>query len=696
MFEISGKYDAASDYYAKVSRHTADPVMDIYARLNDAKMMRNTGLAELNTSIANLLRMAKKDRYEAFRDVIYYSAARLTLQRPDTASGIGFFTKSISYNSANSGYRDKSYLDLADIAYNQRRYRDAAAYYDSLKLSGSGAGYDSALIAERKEILGRLVPKLLIIEREDSLQLIAAMAPEDRVNYLKKMVKKYRKENGLKEEDDFGGNTLITFNDRNKAPVDLFKAAGANTGDWYFYNSSLRSKGFNEFKSKWGKRTNIDNWRRKTASEGLTGKNANTNIDIDATVPQDGKGLITNVSDQVPVLSYEGLMANLPLTQELLDTSNSTIASNLFDVAQIFQNELEDYERAVLTYENFIKRFPQDGRIPDVYYNLSFCWTKLGDPVKANYYKNLLQTNYAGTNAARLAVNPLALQPNTKSPEVTARYDAIYNMFIEGNFAQATAAKKKADSTYGVNYWSPQLLYIESVYYIKERNDSTAIAILENIPKLYAGSPLSPKATVLIDVLQRRAAIEKYLTDLQITRVSEEKIIISDDKPKVVAAPTVVQPAVVKATAPVLQKRATADSVKVPDAFVNKSFVLQPDKPHFVVMILEKVDGVYVNEAKNAFGRFNKESMATINVAIARDVFDADRSLLVFTAFDNSTEALKYFDRIKKAAPKEISWLQPSKYSFIIISDNNLQLLKTNKDLTSYRQLINANFGNRF
>ena len=660
-------------------------------------MMRNSGnFTELNNSIANLLRMAKKDRYEAFRDVIYYSAARLTLQRPDTTAGIGFFTKSISYNSANSGYRDRSYLDLADIAYHQRRYKDAGAYYDSLNLTGHEAGYDSALIASRKEILSRLIPKLVAIEREDSLQLIAAMSPGEREAYLKKMVKKYRKENGLKAEDDFAGNTLITFTDRNKEPVDLFKAAGANTGDWYFYNTNLRSKGFTDFKSKWGKRTNIDNWRRKTASEALTNKNSNANIDIDATVPQDGKGLVINKTDKVPDFSYEGLMAGLPISGELIDSSNRTIALNLYEAAQIFQNELEDYERAVITYENFIKRFPQDAKIPDVYYNLSFCWTKLGDPVKANYYKNLLQTNYAGSDAARLVKNPLALKPNGKSPEVTARYDAIYNMFIEGNFAQATAAKKRADSSYGANYWSPQLLYIESVYYIKERDDSTAIAILENIPKLYAASPLNEKATVLIDVLKRRAAIEKYLTDLQITRVGDEKMIISDDKPPVAAATTVTKPAVIQATAPVLQKRATADSVKVPDAFVNKSFVLQPDKPHLVVMILDKVDGVYVNEAKNAFGRFNKESMATINVAINKDMLDMDKSLLLFSTFENSTEALVYFDRIKKAAPKEISWLQPAKYSFIIISDNNLQLLKSNKDLSSYRQLINANFGNRF
>ena len=134
----------------------------------------------------------------------------------------------------------------------------------------------------------------------------------------------------------------------------------------------------------------------------------------------------------------------------------------------------------------------------------------------------------------------------------------------------------------------------------------------------------------------------------------------------------------------------------MPEIYVNKSFTLRPDQPQYVAMILDKVDGVYVNEAKNAFERFNKESMATVNVTIKKDALDAEKSLLLFTPFENATEALKYFDRIKRAAPGEISWLQASKYSFIIISEANLQLLKTNKDLPGYKQLINTNFNNRF
>ena len=697
MFEVTGKFDEASEYYLKAAHQTSNPILDIYARLSEAKILRNTGnFKELDNTILNLLKMAKKDKYEPFRDIIYYSTGQLSLQKPDTSNGIIYYNKSVSYNNLESGYKDKSFFQLANIAFKQQRYKDAYAFYDSLSVAGNKTTQELSLIEDRKELLSRLVPKLILIEREDSLQMLAAMPSAERDVLIKKMVKKYRKENGLKEEDEFAGNTLITFADRNKEPVDLFKAAAANTGEWYFYNASLKSKGFNEFKSKWGKRTNVDNWRRKTAIDANANNSVNGLSSLDPNAPDPGnKKTGTDGVVKSTDYSFDGLMAELPLSKEKIDLSNVVIAANLYEAAQIFQNELQDYEQAIALYEDFLKRFPSHVKIPDVYFGLAYCYNKIGNSAKASLYSNLLKTNFSGSDATKVLLNPSLLKKGEKNPEVTARYESVYNMFVEGNFEQATKAKKKADSTYGNNYWSPQLLYIEAVYLIKERQDSAAISVLKNIESLYSTSILKPKATTLISVLQRRNEIEKYLTDLQVTRVADDQIVIADNKiPVVVKAP--VKPAEVKMTAPVLVKSIMSDTIKIPSIYKNKSFTLSPEQPHYVAMILDKVDAVYVNEAKNAFVRFNKESMATINISIAKDTIDAARSLLLFQPFANAAEAMKYFDKIKKASSSEVSWLQPSKYSFIIISNDNLMLLKTNKDISSYKQLLNSNFGNKF
>jgi len=396
-------------------------------------------------------------------------------------------------------------------------------------------------------------------------------------------------------------------------------------------------------------------------------------------------------------LNFDALMNNLPLTAEKMDSSNAIVAVNLLELAKLFQYELQEYSAAINKYEEYLNDFPAHPDVAEAYLGLFYCYSKLGDISRANYYKNLLVTKHAGTKSATMVVNPSLLQPNAKNPEVSARYEGIYNLFIEGRFNEALETKKKADSLYGSNYWTPQLLYIEAVHHIKERQDSNAIDVLKNLQTLYPQSPLKDKATTLIDVLGRRNEIENYLTSLEVTRKEEEQVVISEgnavQKPTVQVVETVV-PKKVEPTVKAVTGRDS--SFIVPPVAVSAGFSMQPEQPHFVVMILNKVDPVYVNEAKNAFTRFNKESYLTQNLVIARDTIDNENNVLLFSKFEDAETAIKYFDKIKKAAPREVSWLQANKYSFLIISDNNLQLLKTNKDLTGYRQLLNNTFGNKF
>ena len=677
LYEMSGQYEKASGYYSKASKHTVDPLMDIHARLNDAKMLKGTNPKELDKSINNLLKMARRDKFEAFRDIVYYSAAELAMQKPDTNAAIIYFNKSLKYNDGNINYKNRTYLELGDIAYSRKQYLLAAAMYDSLQ-----AGTDSilekrmALIQERKAALVKIAAAIGHINREDSLQHIAGMQPAERDDYLKKLVKKLRKERGYK--DDGNTNNPVNPFGNNQQPTDLF-ASNSSKGEWYFNNNSLKSRGFSEFKSRWGNRPNLDNWRRK-ASLDLTTANTNNPGTNNQPGKGDNKDNKNAGGNQGGDISYETLFNELPLTEEKVKASNDIIAINMFELAKIYQNELEEYQLAAETYEAYLKRFPERLLDGEVYLNLYFCYSKLGDKLKADHYKNLLNSQFAGSKSGQLINNPSSSKE--KNPEATRLYEEIYNLFIEGDFDKAVAEKKKADSLYGVNYWTPQLLYIEALHFVKNRDDSAAIKSLQVIIDNNPNSPLKEKAATMIDVLKRRAEIEKYLTALEITRAEDGKPIKIEEKQKVVTPPPV---AVIK------------DSIAKPAPPLSSGpFVMAVASPHHVLMILEKVDQVYVTEARNAFMRYNRENYYGQTININKDVLDAERNLLVITSFADAASALLYYDKIKRNAAAEISWLPANKYSFLIITEENLQLLKTNKNLAGYKALLNTQFPNRF
>ncbi len=706
MNEMNGNYEKASKFYALASKHTTDPVMDIYARLSDAKMLRKNGDEnELQNSINHLLRMARKDKYDTYRDIIYYSAAELSLQVPDTINANAMYSKSIKYNTANPVYRNKSFLQLGEIAFAQKKYKEAHSFYDSLnisdiKFSEENLEKEMAELQRRKDILAKLSSYSSSIEREDSLQTIAAMGTTEREDYLKKLLRKLRKERGLKEEDLNEGTLITPFGKDANTPTDLF--AANEKGDWYFYNSNAKSKGFSQFRSRWGKREDKDNWRRKAVTgtpNTPPSKDGDPGNIMIATNPDEiagdnGMKPFVEADLNMP-LTLDALMGNLPLTTAQMDSSNKTIARNLLNMALVFQNDLEDYNEAINTYNIYLDRFENEDKAA-AYFGLYFSYFKLNNMAKANQYKNLMASQYANSDYYKRITNPASLEPNKPNPVVTKRYEDIYDLYLAGKYTEASLAKQQADSVYGKNYWTPQLLYIEAVQLIKERKDSNALIVLNDLQTLYPESPLRYKARTMAEVLSRRESIETYLTNLEVTRTEEDFVVVSDE-PKNIQVQKTVEPVVPKApvTAPVKPNIVT-EPIKTPEVYKSDAFVLQPNAAHYVVMLLDKVDGVYVNEARNAFNRFNKGSMLTQNIVIGRENLEADKVMLLFTPFEDATTALAYFERVKKAAAVEVSWLQANKYSFFIITDDNLQLLKQNKKLAEYKTLLNNNYGNKF
>jgi hypothetical protein len=292
--------------------------------------------------------------------------------------------------------------------------------------------------------------------------------------------------------------------------------------------------------------------------------------------------------------------------------------------------------------------------------------------------------------------DPLSLQPEKNNPVVSQKYATIYDLFLQGNFDTAFALKKIADSLYGKNYWSPQLLYIEALYYIKCTQDSAAIATLEDLISLYPNAALKSKSENLIEVLKRRKEIESYLTNLEITRVEDdERILIANDKnvetkKAIVAAPTAPKIQTIKNISIVKDS-----GIQLPPSMVSGVFKWKASQPHVAVIVLNKVDAVYANETRNAFKRFNS-SNGFSNVVVNRDTLNAQMSLMVFGIFGTAADAFSYCSKIKKAAPTQISWLPANRYSFIIISEENLLLLKSNKDLDNYKKLLDNQYPGQF
>ena len=694
LLERSGKENEAVEFYAKAIGQTPDPVMEVYGRLNLVRINKEGGDKAIDQNVAELLKMAKKDKYEEYRDVIYYMAAQMEMQRNNIAAAQELLMKGAKYNNGNLASRSRAFLQIADVSFDQKKYVQAAAFYDSIQVADLLEA-DAQRVTQRKGPLQKVAENSNVIYRQDSLQRIAAMSTEERDDYLKKLLKRLRKAQGLKDDATItSGNSPLT------AANELF--SNQAKGEWYFYNTNSRSQGVAEFKSVWGNRPNVDNWRRfAVVSQQLLSQSPMNTRDT-----KDPNRSIDVLQDNNS-LTIEALQAKVPVTTEAIKASNDSIKNALMNLGGVYLNELDDYATAIDTYEEIRKRFPDAEKMDEVLFNLYYAYTKAGNKAKAAEIKKQLLDKYPASRYASILATGIDPQAKTSnSPEATKAYENVYNLFIEGKFEEAQAAKKLADSTYKTTFWQPQLLYIEAVYNIRQRNDSVAKGSLQTIINQNTNAGLTAKAQNLLSVLNRRQQIEDELSRYQMQNTTVDT---ATKQPVVIQQPPkkdtlVIKPPVQKPLTDTVVKKQLNDSVvkkqpiqKATDTVVKKNippipnsiYTYAADAPHLAMVILDKVDPVFVSEAKNAFFRYNREKYYNQPLEVQIISLTNDIKLLVVSNFASAQAALDYAGRAKALAASEIiPWLTGNKYTFSIISAPNFEILKGATDITAYKKFL--------
>ena len=719
LYERGNQLDASTNFYEKAIGHTTDPIMDVYARLALVRVNKDEKENTIENNIATLLKMARRDKYYDYRDIIYFMAGQMELERNNTDGALQWLEKSTKYAANNPEQRNRAFLQLADLTFQKRLYRESLRYHDSLQLNDPSLP-DPTAIANRKSTLTNVVAQLDILHRQDSLQTLARMDEGDRRDIIRKAVRRLRREMGLKEE---GSSTGRVRNEKEEAPS-LFADNGR--GEWYFYSSSLRQKGQADFKSRWGNRPNTDNWRRSAAQSGASANPSNPGktggTDVPAANPEDA-------------ISYDALLDKIPTTEEKMKRSQDSVMNALFNLGITLVQDLEDCQGGTDTLVSLQNQFPEFAQMDQVLFNIYYCYQRSGEKTRAAAVRQLMAEKYSHSNYTAIVTTGKDPQGKSRRDEATRTYENIYDQFIEGRFEEAVRNKRRADSTYGSNYWTPQLLYIEAVYHIKQRNDSTAKQVLQNIINQFSGQPLAEKATTMLDVLNRRAEIEEELRNLVIEMPAEDSSrhvatapvtvappVVINDKP--VEAPpitdTVTQQPVVVIEEPKIQKpsvtavgdsssvrtlRDTALATRAPGADISKpvvrseaaSYLYETTVPHYVVLALNKIDPIFVSEARNAFYRYNRNEYFNKQMQAELVELDAENRLLLISPFATAEEALAYVDKTRpKTASEILPWLKGGKYSYLIISARNLELLKARKDVQAYRDFLDQNLPGRF
>ena len=714
MYQLAGQEEKAIPAYEKSIKHSSNPVIEIYAHLNMIMGLTDTTKKVKPRSsvgsVGALTRLAKKERYQPYKDIIYYAAGQLSLQENDVESAVDYFKKSATSSVDNPKQKSKSFLALADAEYILKKYKAAYSDYDSVAIAD--VDKESAIrINERKPALKIISDNLDAIQLQDSLQALAKLPANELNSELKKIYKKYKKAKGLKDDGDsfdFGSdNNAIT----NSTSDNLFATDDGKEGSFYFENNSLKSNGLKEFKSKWGNRPNVDNWNRAGAVVGKVeiekkineekanaAKQSKSASVVKGRTPKDARPIdlspgnpdMDNPEDQIqdsrkgatkeveePEITPESLFAAIPLSEDKIQASNEIIINALFGNGETFSNQLEDYPSAIDAYEELLRRFAKNKHTEQTLFNLSYCYKKANKPNKADAAKEKLDLAFGDGALSSVLKEKTA---NAEKDAATKKYAGIYNMFLEGKYIEAKAEKAAADSVYRQKYWNPQLSFIEAVYYIKQQQDSIAIDRLTLIVNGNAEPQLQEKAKLMIDVLKRRKQIEEHLASLDSNGVYDSTLVARN--------------AAIKDS---LAKLPAKEDEYVKDmSLLGKPFVYNPNEPHYAVLLLEKVDDVFLTETKKSFVKYNYDNYTGKPPVVQLAKLNKDYTLVLLGPLSSAANGLNYVDKTKPQTTKILPWLPSFKYTYTLIGVSNLDILRVNDNLADYKKFLKGIFPNKF
>ena len=165
--EKLAKYKIASEFYGKVIKMNPPYEMAFNAKIKRASIF--SGGKSGKSIKAELIDMIKDDKNKEYLDQIYYTLGDMEMKEKNTEKAVEYYQLSTKSSINNQNQKGLSYFALADIFFDQSKYRESQAYSDSAitMLDPSFPGYPE--LSKKNKYLSKLVTNLKTVEFEDSV-----------------------------------------------------------------------------------------------------------------------------------------------------------------------------------------------------------------------------------------------------------------------------------------------------------------------------------------------------------------------------------------------------------------------------------------------------------------------------------------------------------------------------------------------
>ncbi len=632
LYERTGKLKKASEYYDKVIKMNPPYEMTFNAKINRA-LAYEKGFGSVKEIENQLHKMLRDDKNIDYQDQIYYALGNLAFKEGNIPKAIEQYSKSVEINTGNTSQKTRSYLTLANLYYDMPDYVKSQSYYDSAVVQMDMSYPDYDVIYSKSKNLTSLVKEINTVNFEDSVQALAKLNKNELINYIDDLIEQVRdreEEDRIQErEKQLNQQYSQTLAMKNRSET-MNNAGGTS---WYFYNETAKSLGFKEFKMKWGNRKLEDNWRRLSKASPGFASTASTN-DTEFITDED-----TEQNNNLSNKSREFYLQHIPSNDSMLQASHRKIEKALYNMGLIYKNDLKDTDKAIESFRELIKRYPNTNYLLSVYYNIYAIYKLQNNIPMSETYKNKIINEFPNSTYAKLLTNPSYIKElEEEENKVKKYYVATYEKYHQGSYTEVINRCNYANSNYPDDKLIPKFDYLKTLSIGKTQDIKSFKANLYDIVSKYPGTDISENAKDIIAYLDK-----------------EHPQIKEDEEIKI----------------------------------AQKLYEFLPNSTHTFIFVVPK--GLNANQLKFNIINFNLDNFDDLNLKVESAELNDRQSLIVIKPFKNKDQAISYFNQI--STDKSIfSDVDSQGIMGMAISEPNLAILKTDKLAERYMKFFNENY----
>ena len=629
----------ATEQFKNVIRKHPSYEMTFEAKMNLARCYD----ADTTTIMKMLNNMLKDSKNTDFKDRIYYAMAGVALENQNVDDGVKYLRRSVATSTTNNMQKIKSSLDCANILFGNNDYILSQAYFDTavMTMDRTYPGYDSLL--NLSVMLTDLVSNLTVYYTQDSLLRLADMDSIHRNAIIDQVIEDYKEEQKrLEEQREIQQQIALNGgNDKTESTVPT-----GNDGNWYFYNTTTRNRGMNDFKVKWGNRMLEDYWfisnKQSFAQEMPQEELSEEELALMSEEERESylKALeISKDTTQYTPLDRGYYLKQIPFTQGAKDQANQQIAEALNNIGFIYYNDLSDYPRSIEAYSELTERYPDNSNEVSAWYYLYKMHSSRKETADAEKYKNLVLTKYPDSNQAKIILDPeYFIKANERGAEAEQLYAKTFEAYQNGQYQRVMMNVKKARQQFdGDTLYMPRFEFLNAISlgYV-EVVDSMAYSLLRLI-QTYPESSIKPFA---LDVLLKANDMYSLGLNIESARPKDDKIVEKESP-----------------------------------------YTFRPNDEYFILVICNKK--VRINPLKVRLSDFNKNNFRMDQLKIKNLMLNKDDAMLTVEKFENVDKALDYQTALF-LNDYVFGGIDEENYKVLIISVSNYPIFYQEKNVDEY------------